>query len=51
MNILQEIFNDNFEQMLYLLKPRKTVVENVEKMIHCGDPLYGGAMYGCSDCG
>lgn len=51
MNILQEIFKDNFEQMLYLLKPRKTVVENVEKMIHCGDPLYGGAMYGCSDCG
>ena len=22
-----------------------------EKMIHCGDPSFGGAMYGCSSCG
>ncbi|MCD7835158.1 MAG: transposase zinc-binding domain-containing protein [Lachnospiraceae bacterium] len=26
-------------------------MENVDKMIHCGDPSFGGAMYGCSHCG
>ena len=25
-------------------------MENISKMIHCGDPSYGGAMYGCPDC-
>lgn len=51
MNILQEIIKDNYEKMLYLLRPRKSVIENVDRMIHCGDPAFGGAMYGCSDCG
>ena len=26
-------------------------MENVDKMINCGDPSYGGAMYGCIHCG
>ncbi|MFR5743562.1 MAG: transposase zinc-binding domain-containing protein [Anaerostipes hadrus] len=26
-------------------------MENIDKMINCGDPSYGGAMYGCIHCG
>lgn len=51
MNILQKIFINHYEEMEYLLRPRASVLENVEKMIHCGDSSFGGAMYGCSDCG
>jgi hypothetical protein len=51
MNILQRIFTDHYEEMLYILHPRYAVIENVEKMINCGDPSYGGAMYGCTKCG
>jgi hypothetical protein len=51
MNILQKIFNNHYEEMLYILHPRSSVVENVEKMLNCGDPSYGGAMYGCTKCG
>ena len=47
MNILQKIFADHFEEMLYIQHPRDSVIENVEKMIHCGDPSFGGAMYAC----
>ncbi|MFY9597191.1 MAG: transposase [Dysgonamonadaceae bacterium] len=51
MNILQKIFNNHYEEMLYILHPRSSVVENVERMLNCGDPSYGGAMYGCTKCG
>ena len=51
MNILQEIFINHYEEMQYILRPRQAVIDNVEKMIHCGDPAFGGAMYGCSSCG
>lgn len=51
MNILQNIFLDHYEEMIYILHPRQSIVENVDKMIHCGDPSFGGAMYGCPDCG
>ncbi len=51
MNILQEIFSDHYEEMLYYLRPRQVVIENVERMINCGDPSFGGAMYGCPHCG
>ena len=37
--------------MFYILHPRQSVIENVDKMINCGDPSYGGVMYGCPDCG
>ena len=37
--------------MQYILHPRDSVIENVNKMINCGDPAFGGAMYGCSNCG
>ena len=42
MNILQDIFQDHYEEMLYILHPRQTVIENVDRMINCGDPSYGG---------
>lgn len=51
MNTLQEIFTDHYEEMVYTLHPRYAVIENVERMIHCGDPAFGGAMYGCTKCG
>ena len=50
-NILQDIFNDYYEEMIYTLHPRHSVIENVDRMIHCGDPSYGGTMYGCPHCG
>ena len=51
MNILQEIFSEHYEEMIYTLHPRKSVIENVDKMLNCGNPSFGGAMYGCSKCG
>ena len=51
MNILQTIFKDHYEEMLYILHPRQAVIDNVDKMINCGDPAFGGAMYTCSKCG
>ena len=26
-------------------------MENIDKMISCGDPSFGGAMYSCPHCG
>lgn len=51
MNILQSIFKDYYEEIEYRLHPRDVVMNNIDKMIHCGDPSFGGAMYGCSHCG
>ena len=51
MNVLQQIFTDYYEEIEYTLPPRKTEMENIDKMIHCGDPSFGGAMYGCPHCG
>ena len=51
MNILQRIFTDHYEEIKYILHPRPVVMENIDKMINCGDPSYGGIMYGCPHCG
>ena len=51
MNILQDIFTDYYEIIKYSLNPRKTEMENIDKMIECGNPSFGGAMYGCTHCG
>ena len=51
MNVLQQIFTAYYEEIEYTLHPRKTEMENIDKMIHCGDPSFGGAMYGCPHCG
>ena len=50
MNILQRIFTDYYEVIKYTLHPRKTEMENIDKMINCGDPSFGGAMYICAHC-
>lgn len=47
MNILQEIFHDHFEEMIYLPHPRDFVIENVEKMLNYGDPSFERTMYAC----
>jgi len=51
MNILQEIFTDYYEEIKYSLNPRPVVMENIDRMLSCGDPSFGGAMYMCSHCG
>ncbi len=51
MNILQKIFTDYYEEIKYTLHPRKTEMENIDKMINCGDPSFGGSMYSCPHCG
>ena len=51
MNVLQEIFRDHFEEMVYIQHPRQSVIENVEKMIGCGDWRKGHAVYACDKCG
>ena len=51
MNILQRIFTDHYEEIIYTLHPRKTEIDNIDKMIHCGDPSFGGAMFACPSCG
>ena len=51
MNILQEIFTDHYEKIKYTLHPRPAEMENIDKMINCGNPSYGSAMYGCTHCG
>ena len=51
MNILQKIFNEHYEELIYITHPRQSVIDNVNKMLGCGDPSFGGAMYGCTCCG
>ncbi len=51
MNILQSIFTDYYEHIIYKLHPRPSIIENVNKMIHCGDPSHVDAMFGCPHCG
>ena len=48
MNILQSIFSDYYEHIIYELHPRPAVIENISTLIHCGAPSFGGSMYGCS---
>ena len=48
MNVLQEIFADHYEEILLTLHPRATEIENIDRMINCGDPSYGGTMYTCT---
>lgn len=50
MNTFQKIFNDHYEEMIYILHPRDSVIENVDKMLNCGNSSFGGAMYACPGC-
>ena len=38
----------NFLTLGYELRP--AILKNVEKVIHCGDPAFGHALYFCDDC-
>ena len=52
MNILQKIFSDHFHKLHNSgITIRDTVIENVDKMIHCGDFKSGYALYACDNCG
>ena len=37
MSILQDIFRDHYEIIEYTCHPREVELENIDKMIHCGD--------------
>lgn len=37
MNILQQIFKEHYEEIQYIPYPRPVVMENIEKMVNCGD--------------
>ena len=51
MNILQTICTDHYEYLIYSSpRPRPAVIENVDKMINCGNPDSGGAKYVCPTC-
>ena len=50
MNVIQKMLRDYYEIIEYDLKPRPVVMENIKKVINCGDPSYGGAMYICTHC-
>ena len=45
MNILQTIFTDYYEEIKYTLHPRETEMENIDKMLGCSDPSFGGIIY------
>lgn len=51
MNVIQKMLRNYYEIIEYDIKPRPVVMENIEKVINCRDPSYGGAMYGCTHCG
>ena len=52
MSILQKIFSDHFHKLTASgITIRDTVIENVDKMIHCGNFNFGHAIYGCEVCG
>lgn len=51
MNVVQKMLRDYYEMIEYDNETRPVVLENIDKVINCGDPSYGGAMYGCLHCG
>jgi hypothetical protein len=49
---IKQIFNDNWHSFLALnLNIRPVVLEEVDKMLSCGDFNKGFAVYGCEHCG
>jgi len=50
MSILQDIFTHYYEEIKYILHPRACEMENIDKMIHCGAPSFGGTMYAYPHC-
>ena len=50
-NVIQQMCLDHYEEIQYLLHPRPVVMDNIDRLINCGDPDYGGALYICPKCG
>lgn len=49
---IKDIFSDNWDAFLKKGYPiRQVVLDNVQKIINCGDPSLGHALYYCNDCG
>ena len=44
MNILQNIFNEHYEELTYITPPSQSLIDNVDRMLVCGDPSFGSAM-------
>ena len=47
--LFRQIFRDHFQE-LNDSPVRSTVVDNINRMLSCGDPKKGGTMYGCPTC-
>lgn len=50
-NVIQQMCLDHYEEIQYVLHPRPVVMDNIDRLINCGDPDYGGALYICPKCG
>lgn len=49
-SMFQSIFLDHYEEILYTLHPRRTEMDNINRMIECNNPDYGYAWYECLEC-
>lgn len=47
--LFRQIFADHFHELTDI-PVRTAVVENVDRILSCGDPKKGGTMYGCPTC-
>lgn len=50
-NLIQQMCIDHYEEILYSLHPRPVVMDNIDRLINCGDPDFGGTLYICPKCG
>ncbi len=50
-NIIQQMCLEHYEEIIYGLHPRPVVLDNIDRLLKCGDPDYGGALYICPCCG
>jgi len=50
-NVIQQMCLDHYEEIIYSLHPRPVVLDNIDRLLKCGDPDYGGALYICPGCG
>ena len=40
-NVIQQMCLDHYEEIQYVLHPRSVVMDNIDRLINCGDPDYG----------
>ena len=51
MNILQTIFREHYEEIIYTLHLRQVEPENITRLVDCGQPDAGGTLFCCPHCG